>query len=144
VDDVDHDVDGDDPGPPAGRVAGLGLAESGGDDLGRVEFHRPGQPFRLRPGPWAKRAVTVAPAGLGDHVVRAARGWVGVVDAGQGGHPLAVGFLPGRQLVLILPWRAAAFAVAGRSAPGRITIPLASAEITSSVGAVHGAGTRAA
>jgi hypothetical protein len=90
-------VDQDDPGPPAGRVAGFGLAEGGGDDLGRVEFHRSGQPFRLRPGPGAERAVTVAPAGLGDHVVRAARGWLGVVDTGQGSHPLAVRFLPGRQ-----------------------------------------------
>jgi len=35
-------------------------------------------------------------------------------------------------------------AVAGRSASGRITTPLASAEITSSVEAVHGTGMRAA
>ena len=60
VDEVDHDVDGDaaagglgadqvelvlgavdqdHPGPPAGRVAGLGLAERGGDHLGRVVLH---------------------------------------------------------------------------------------------------------
>jgi hypothetical protein len=39
----------------------------------------------------------VPAAGRGDDVVRAARGRLGIVDAGQGGHPLAVGFLPGRQ-----------------------------------------------
>jgi hypothetical protein len=40
-------VDKDHPRPPAGRVAGLGLAEGGGDYLGRIVFHRPGQPFCL-------------------------------------------------------------------------------------------------
>ena len=54
------------------------------------------------------------------------------------------GFSPATSRVRILPWRAAALAVAGRSAPGRITTPLLSAEITSSVSAVHGTGTRAA
>ena len=54
------------------------------------------------------------------------------------------GFSPATSRVRILPWRAAALAVAGRSAPGRITTPLLSAEITSSVLAVHGTGTRAA
>ena len=39
---------------------------------------------------------------------------------------------------------AAALAVAGRSASGRITTPLLSAEITSSVEAVHGIEMRAA
>jgi hypothetical protein len=57
---------------------------------------------------------------------------------------LRFGFSPAASRVRIRPWRAAALAVAGRSAPGRITIPLASAEITSSVEAVHGTGTRAA
>jgi hypothetical protein len=56
---------------------------------------------------------------------------------------LRLGFSPAVSRVRIRPCRAAALAVAGRSAPGRITIPLASAEITSSVEAVHGAGTRA-
>ena len=36
-------------------------------------------------------------AGRGDHVVRAARGRLGVVDACQGGHPLSVRLLPGGQ-----------------------------------------------
>ena len=57
---------------------------------------------------------------------------------------LRLGFSPGVSRVRIRLWRAAALAVAGRSAWGRITIPLASAEITSSVEAVHGTGTRAA
>ena len=50
----------------------------------------------------------------------------------------------GEDRVHLLPWRAAALAAAARSAPGRITIPLASAEITSSVEAVQGSGMRAA
>ena len=32
-------VDQHHPPPPVGRVAGFGLAEGGGDDLGRVMFH---------------------------------------------------------------------------------------------------------
>lgn len=35
--------------------------------------------------------------GRGDHVVRAARGRLGVVDARERSHPLAVRLLPGRQ-----------------------------------------------
>ena len=65
--------------------------------LGRVVPHRPGQPFRRRFGPGPQRAAAVPPAGRGDDVVRAARGRLGIVDAGQGGHPLAVRFLPGGQ-----------------------------------------------
>jgi hypothetical protein len=57
---------------------------------------------------------------------------------------LRQGFSPETSRVRIRPWRAAALAVRGRSASGRITIPLASAEITSSVEAVHGTRTRAA
>ena len=57
---------------------------------------------------------------------------------------LRLGFSPAASRVRIRPCRAAALAVAGRSPSGRITIPLASAEITSSVEAVHGTGTRAA
>jgi hypothetical protein len=36
---------------------------------------------------------------------------------------LRFGFSPAASRVRIRPWRAAALAVAGRSAPGRITIP---------------------
>jgi hypothetical protein len=57
---------------------------------------------------------------------------------------LRLGFSPETSRVRILLCRAAALAVLGRSAPGRITIPLASAEITSRAGAVHGTGIRAA
>ena len=57
---------------------------------------------------------------------------------------LRLGFSPAASRVRIRPWQAAAFAVAGRSPSGRIAIPLASAEITSSVEAVHGTRTRAA
>jgi hypothetical protein len=32
-------VDQDHPRPPAGRVAGFGLVERGGDHLGRIVFH---------------------------------------------------------------------------------------------------------
>jgi hypothetical protein len=56
---------------------------------------------------------------------------------------LRLGFSPAVSRVRTLPWRAAAFAVAGRSAPGRITIALLPAEMTSSVFAVHGTGMRA-
>lgn len=69
ADEVDHDVDGDGaagglgadqvklvlcpvdqdhPGPPAARVAGFGLVEGGGDHLGRIMFHRAGQPLGPR------------------------------------------------------------------------------------------------
>jgi len=57
---------------------------------------------------------------------------------------LRFGFSPAVSRVRIRPWRAAALAVAGRSASGRITIPLPSAEMTSNVEAVHGIGMRAA
>ena len=58
---------------------------------------RPGQPLGpgLRPGPG--RAGAAPAAGRGDDVVRAAPGRLGVVDGDQGGHSLAVRFLPGRQ-----------------------------------------------
>jgi hypothetical protein len=118
VDQVDHDVDGgaaagglgadqvrlvlspvdqDHPGPQVAGVAGLGLAERGGDHLGRVLADGPGQPLGpgLRPGP--QRAGAVPAAGRGDHVVRAALRRPGVVDGDQGGHSLAVRLLPGRQ-----------------------------------------------
>jgi len=87
----------DDPGPLAGRVAGFGLAGRGGDHLGRIVFRRPGQPLGSDLGPGPELTVAVPPAGRGDHVVRAARGRLGVVDARQGGHPLAVRLLPGHQ-----------------------------------------------
>jgi hypothetical protein len=118
VDDIDHDVDGgaaagglaadqvqlvlgpvdqDDPGPQVSGVAGLGFVERGGDHLAGVAPHGPGQPLvpGLRPGP--ERAGAVSAAGRGDHVMRAAPGRLGVVDGDQGGHSLAVRFLPGRQ-----------------------------------------------
>ena len=57
---------------------------------------------------------------------------------------MRLGFSPETSRVRILLCRAAVLAVFGRSAPGRITIPLASAEITSSVEAVHGTGMRPA
>ena len=119
-------VDEDDPGPRVERVAGPGLVERGGDHVGGVLADGPGQPPGpgLRAGP--ERAGAVAAAGRGDHVVRAAPGWLGVVDGDQGGHSLAVRLLPGPSLPgAHLPSFAAAFAVAARSAPGRITTPLA-------------------
>lgn len=68
-------------------VAGFGLVESGGDDLGRVLLDGSGQPLvgGDRSGPRA--AVAGAAAGRGDHVVRAAHGRICVVDAGQRRHP---------------------------------------------------------
>jgi len=54
-------VDRDDPEPPAGRVAGVGLVEGGGDHLGRIVFHRPGQPLGFRFGPGPERAVALPP-----------------------------------------------------------------------------------
>ena len=46
-------VDQDDPGPAVAGVAGPGLVERGGDDLGGVLADRPGQPLGpgLGPGP---------------------------------------------------------------------------------------------
>ena len=72
----------------------FGLAEGGGDDLAGVAGDRAGQPLggRVRPAPHF--ALAAAPAGHGDHIVRPAGGWGRVVDAGQGGHPLAARFLP--------------------------------------------------
>ena len=61
-----------------------------------------------------------------------ARGRDGVVDAGQLGHPLAPFFSPGDSRVASFPSAAAAaFAVAGRSAPASITMPLPSKVSTS-------------
>ena len=92
VDQVDHDVDGDaaplgfgadqvqlvpgavdkdHPGPMVLRVVALSLVECGCDHVGGVVFHRPGQPFRGRPGPGPQPAVAVPAAGRGDDVVRA-------------------------------------------------------------------------
>ena len=90
-------VDEDDPGPQVLRVAGPGLVERGGDHVRGVLADGPGQPLGpgLRPGP--ERAGAVPAAGRGDHVVRAAFRGLGVVDGDQGGHPLAVRLLPGRQ-----------------------------------------------
>ena len=96
-------VDEDDPGPQVAGVAGLGLAEHGGDHVRGVLADGPGQPLRqgLRPGP--ERAGAVPAAGRGDHVVRPARRGLGVVDGDQGGHPLAVRLLPGRKPGAHLP-----------------------------------------
>jgi hypothetical protein len=136
-------VDQDDPGPQVLRVAGLGLVERGGDHLAGVAPHGPGQPLApgLRPGP--ELAGAVPAAGRGDHVVRAAFRRVGVVDGDQAAILLRFGFSPDTSRVRILPRRAAAFAVAARSAPGRITMPLQSADMISSVRDVHGSGIRA-
>jgi hypothetical protein len=87
----------DHPRPLVARVAGSGLAERGGDHVRGVVPDRPGQPFGCRFGPGPQRATAVPAAGRGDDVVRAARGRLGVVDADQGGHPLAVRFLSGGQ-----------------------------------------------
>jgi hypothetical protein len=57
---------------------------------------------------------------------------------------LRFGFSPAVSRVRIFSSRAAALAVAARSAPGRITMPLQSADRTTSVYGVHGSGTRAA
>jgi hypothetical protein len=57
---------------------------------------------------------------------------------------LRFGFSPADSLVRIFPSFAAALAVAARSAPGRITMPLQSAERTTRADAVHGSGMRAA
>jgi hypothetical protein len=57
---------------------------------------------------------------------------------------LRFGFSPAVSRVRIFPGFAAAFAVAARSAPGRITMPLQSADSTTSMPGGHGSGTRAA
>jgi hypothetical protein len=57
----------------------------------------------------------------------------GAPVAGVTGPGLVVGFSPAVSRVRIFPSRAAAFAVPARSAPGRTTIPLQSADRTSSV-----------
>ena len=90
-------VDQDDPGPQVDWVAGPGLVEHRGDHVCRVLADGPGQPLRqgFRPGP--ERAAAGPAAGRGDHVVRPARCGLGVVDGDQGGHPLAVRLLPGRE-----------------------------------------------
>jgi hypothetical protein len=56
-------VDQDDPRAPAGRIAGFGLAERGGDHLGRIVFHRPGQPLGLGFGPGPELAWPWRPPG---------------------------------------------------------------------------------
>src|SRR5215472_9654615 len=71
-------------GAAQGGVAGSGLVEGGGDRGGGVVHHRPGQPFRCRFGPWPQLPAAVPAAGRSDDVVRAPRGRLGVVDAGQG------------------------------------------------------------
>jgi hypothetical protein len=126
------------------RMLAIAALYRGGDHAGGVVFDRPGQPFRSGFGPGPQRAATVAAAGRGDDVVRAARCWLGVVDARQSGHPFAVRFFPGGQPGPHPALAGGGFGGGRRSAPGRITIPLASAEITSSVEAVHGTGTREA
>ncbi len=118
MDEVDQDADGDaaarglgadqvklvlgpvdqhHPAPPVSRVAGFGLVKRGGDHLGGVVFHRPGQPSGSRFGTRPGFPAAVPAAGRGDHIMGAAWCRLGVVNARQGGHPLAVGFLPGRQ-----------------------------------------------
>jgi hypothetical protein len=57
---------------------------------------------------------------------------------------LRFGFSPDASRVRIFPSFAAAFAVAARSAPGRITTPLPSDDRTTSTDGVHGSGIRAA
>ena len=54
-------VDQDHPGPPVPRVAGLGLAERGGDHLGGVVF-APTRPA-ISPRLWAGAAACGARAG---------------------------------------------------------------------------------
>ena len=88
-------VNQDDPGPQVAGVAGLSLAERGGDHLAGVAAYRPGQPLGqgLRAG--AELAGAAPSAGRGDHVVRPAFRRLGVVDGDQAGHPLPVRLLPG-------------------------------------------------
>jgi hypothetical protein len=57
---------------------------------------------------------------------------------------LRFGFSPDASRVRIFPSFAAAFAVAARSASGRIAMPLQSACMISSTCGVHGSGIRAA
>ncbi|HEX6451583.1 MAG TPA: hypothetical protein VF060_19225 [Trebonia sp.] len=140
-------VDWDHPGARVGGVAGLGLglAEGGGDD---VAGDRAGQPLRLgvRAAPYL--ALVAATAGHGDHVVRAAGGRDRVVDAGQGGHPLAARFLPrgqpGAEDAPALVLARGGLAGGRPQSLGRITTPLPSALRTSSTSLVHGTGTRRA
>jgi len=75
-------VDEHDPRPPMAVVTGFGLVKSACNDRGGVIGDRAGQPLapRLRSG--AERAVPVPATGRGDHIVRAAGGRFGVVDAG--------------------------------------------------------------
>ena len=54
-------------------------------------------------GPGRGRRMPLPAAGRGDHVVRAAFRGLGVVDGDQGGHSLAVRFLPGCQPGAHLP-----------------------------------------
>ncbi|WP_190195246.1 hypothetical protein [Streptomyces minutiscleroticus] len=87
-------VDEHDPGAQVAGIAGLGLVEGGGDGvLGRMD-DRSGQPLRRR-GRRAGGRGWAAAGGWGDDVVRPAGRRVGVEDAGQGGHPLAVRLLAG-------------------------------------------------
>ena len=111
-------VDQDDPGPQVAGVAGPGLAERGGDHLGRVLADGPGQPLGqgLRPGP--EPAAAVPSAGRGDHVVRAALRRLGVVHGDQGGHSLAVRFLPGGQPGAHLPQPGGGLRGGGPQRPG--------------------------
>jgi hypothetical protein len=71
-------VDEDDPGSQVVQVAGLGLAERGGDHVRGVLADGPCQPLRPGAGALAEFAGAGPAAGRGDHVVRAGLGedWV--------------------------------------------------------------------
>lgn len=75
------------------RVTGLGLVEGGSDGVPGIVLDRACQPLGLRFRPGARDADGAAAARWGDDVVRAAHGRIGVVDGGQGRHPLAPGLL---------------------------------------------------
>uniref|UniRef100_UPI00404022CB hypothetical protein n=1 Tax=Streptomyces sp. TG1A-60 TaxID=3129111 RepID=UPI00404022CB len=96
-------VDQHDPGPAVLGVAGFGLVEHRGDDLLGGVVHRAAQP--LGPGFRARATLLHGVGGVGDDVVDAADGGLGVVDGAQGGHPFAAVLLagrePGRHLVAV-------------------------------------------
>ena len=69
-------------------------------------------------GPGRSGAGAVPAAGRGDHVVRAALRGLGVVDGDQGGHPLAVRLLPGRQPGAHLPQLRGGLRGGGPQRPG--------------------------
>jgi hypothetical protein len=133
-------IDERDPRSGVGWVAALSLVEEPGDDLGGVVDHRSGQPLAGRYGCWDRLVIVVTCHDVGG----TARGRGDVVDGTDLGHAFAAPFLALRQPDASLLFEpSAALRVAGRSASGRITMPLPSAESTSTSSTAPADGCRA-